>query len=284
LKPIGEMLTVSPSRPSRRPIVSLVLVTVLAVYIAVCVFARLGYRALLYPAPAAPAPVVPPGAAMLALRAADGAPVHALQFPPPDDRARTVVLFHGNGETIANGVDLAEDLGHRGLGVVLVEYRGYGVSRDAARPSEAGLYADASAVLDALDTQGIGPERVVLAGISLGTGVASEMAKRGRGASLILVSPYTSISAMAHRAAPFLPAGLLPDRFDTLGRARDIHVPTLVIHGNADEVVPFAMGQAVAKAIPGATLHVVLGGHHNDLFDRWGPEVLKAIVTQSTVP
>jgi hypothetical protein len=259
--------------------VSLVLATVLAVYVAVCLIARLGYRALLYPAPDDPAPIVPHGATMLTLRAADGAPVHALQFPPPDDQARTVVLFHGNGETIANGIDLAEDLGHRGFGVVLVEYRGYGVSRDAPRPSEAGLYADASAVLDMLATQGIGPERVVLAGISLGTGVASEMAKRGRGASLILVSPYTSISAMAHRAAPFFPAWLCPDRFDTLGRARDIHVPTLVIHGNADEVIPFAMGQAVAKAIPGATLHVVSGGHHNDLFDRWRPEVLKAIVT-----
>jgi hypothetical protein len=248
-------------------------------YVAFCAVARLGYRVLLYPAPDDSAPIVPAGATMLTLRASDGAPVHALQFPPRDDHARTVVLFHGNGETIANGLDLAEDLVHRGFGVVLVEYRGYGISRDAPRPSEAGLYADASAVLDTLATQGIPPARIALIGISLGTGVASEMARRGRGVTLILVSPFTSITDMVRRVAPFLPARLIPDRFDTLGRARDILLPTLVVHGDADEVVPFAMGQAVAGAIPGATLHVIHGGHHNDLFAFWRREILDAIAT-----
>ncbi len=255
--------------------------TPVLLYVAICAVARLGYRVLLYPAPDDSAPIVHPGATMLTLRASDGAPVHALQFPPPDDHARTVVLFHGNGETIANGVDLAEDLAHRGFGVVLVEYRGYGISRDAPRPSEPGLYADALAVLDALAAQGIPPARIALVGISLGTGVASEMAKRERGATLILVSPFTSITDMVRRVAPFLPARLVPDRFDTLGRARDIHVPTLVVHGDADEVVPFAMGQAVAGAIPGATLHVIHGGHHNDLFAFSRREILDAIVTRA---
>lgn len=275
MKATGER----PQRLSRRTIVLFLLSTPVLLYVALCAVARLGYRVLLYPAPDDSVPIASHGAAMLALRASDGAPVHALQFPPRDDHARTVVLFHGNGETIANGVDLAEDLVHRGLGVVLVEYRGYGISRDAPRPSEAGLYADASAVLDTLATQGIPPARITLVGISLGTGVASEMAKRGRGATLILVSPFTSITDMVRRVAPFLPARLIPDRFDTLGRARDILLPTLVVHGDADEVVPFAMGQAVASAIPGATLHVIHGGHHNDLFAFWRREILDAIAT-----
>ncbi|HEY8091892.1 MAG TPA: alpha/beta hydrolase, partial [Polyangiaceae bacterium] len=110
---------------------------------------------------------------------------------------------------------------------------------------------------------------------------AAEMARRGRGATLILVSPYTSITEMARRTLPVLPAAwLCPDHYDTLSKASGIAVPTIVIHGDEDEVVPFAMGQAVSEAIHGATLHVVKGGHHNDLFagDRYG---LVSLVVES---
>jgi uncharacterized protein len=245
-----------------------VLVSVLLAYVALCLVARLGYRVLLYPAPRHDPPFVPPeGAKLLSMHADDGALVVAAQFQPPDDHARTVVVFHGNGETLGGRVQLAEDLRARGLGVVLAEFRGYGLASSSGPPDEAGLYRDAAAILDELEHQGIGPQRVSLMGISLGTGVAAEMAARGRAASLILVSPYTSITAMASGVIPFLPTGwLCPDKFDTLSKAPRIRVPTLVIHGDSDEVVPFAMGQQVAASIPGATLRVVRGGHHNDLF------------------
>jgi uncharacterized protein len=240
---------------------------VLVVYLSVCLVARLGYRVLLYPVPPDPPFVPPAGAKLLSLHAEDGALTVAAQFPPPDDRARTIVVFHGNGETMGGRADLAVDLHARHVGVVLAEFRGYGLARDSGPPDEAGLYRDAAAILDELERQGIGPQRVALLGISLGTGVAAEMAARGRGATLILVSPYTSIPAMAKAMLPFLPAGwICPDKFDTLSKATDVHVPTLVIHGDSDEVVPFSMGQQVAASIPGAMLRVVKGGHHNDLF------------------
>jgi pimeloyl-ACP methyl ester carboxylesterase len=165
---------------------------------------------------------------------------------------------------------------------VLAEFRGYGLASGSGPPDEAGLYRDAAAILDEIERQGIGPARVALMGISLGTGVAAEMAARGRAASLILVSPYTSISAMAAGVIPFLPSGLIcPDRFDTLSRAPRMHPPTLVIHGDADEVVPFAMGQQVAASIPGAALRMVRGGHHNDLFVNDRVELEDAVAEQA---
>jgi pimeloyl-ACP methyl ester carboxylesterase len=163
--------------------------------------------------------------------------------------------------------------------VVLAEYRGYGVSRAAGKPSEPAFYRDAEAVLDALQAQGIGADRTVVMGISLGTGVAAEMARRGRSAALVLVSPYTSITAMAKRVAPFLPASFIcPDAFDTLSKARDIRVPALVVHGDQDEVISVTMGRAVAAAIPGAELKILAGGHHNDLFVYWHRPLIDAIV------
>jgi alpha-beta hydrolase superfamily lysophospholipase len=237
-------------------------------YLALCATARLGYRRLLYPAPPGDRTfAAPAGARLLSLHAEDGALVIAAQFPPPSAGARTIVVFHGNGETIGGRVPLALDLQRRGFGVVLTEYRGYGPASESGRPDEEGLYRDAEAILDELARQGIDAPRVTLLGISLGSGVAAEMAARGRAASLVLVSPFTSITAMARRVAPFLPvAWVCPDRFDTLSKAPRIRVPTLVIHGELDEVVPFAMGRDVAEGIVGATFRPVAGLHHNDLF------------------
>jgi fermentation-respiration switch protein FrsA (DUF1100 family) len=210
--------------------------------------------------------------------AREGTTVRAFEHIAPPG-ARTIVHFHNNRETAASRADVARALHARGLGVVLVEYRGYGDSRDAA-PSEEGLYLDAEAALDDLAARGTGADRVVLWGTSLGTGVAAEMARRGRGARLVLVAPFTSIPDLVTNVVPFVPARLLvPDRFDTLSKASEIRVPTLVIHGDADEIVPFAMGERLAGAIGGARLLPVAGGRHGDLFLRAHDVLLDAIAS-----
>ena len=164
---------------------------------------------------------------------------------------------------------------------MLVEYSGYGSDRDAT-PSEEGLYADAEAALDALRRRGVGPAHVILWGTSLGTGVAAEMARRGHGAHLVLVSPYTSIPALVTDVAFLVPAGILiADPFDTLSKAAAIRVPTLVIHGDADEVVQYWMGKRVAAAIAGARFVTIAGGHHGDLFAREGERLLDEIAALS---
>lgn len=246
---------------------------------ALCGIARLEYRRFLYPAPQDDGRgPLPAEAERLDLRASDGVAVHAIQLRPPAHDARTIVVFHGNGDIAEYLVGLALDLRRRGFGVVLAEYRGYGASAKAALPSEPGLYRDALAVLDALAAQGIGADRLVLMGHSLGTGVAAEMAARGRGASLVLVSPFTSIATLVDRAVPIVPgAWVCPDRFDTVSKVQAIHVPTLIVHGDEDEVVPFAMGRALASILPDAKLFTVKGGHHNDLFTAWGEQVLARI-------
>jgi fermentation-respiration switch protein FrsA (DUF1100 family) len=209
--------------------------------------------------------------------ARDGMPVRALELSSPS-ATRTIVHFHNNRETAEGLLDLGRALRARGFNVVLAEYRGYGASpgRD---PSEEGLYEDAEAILRLLATRGIGSDRIVLWGTSLGTGVAAEMARRGRGSRLVLVSPYTSIPDLVTSVVPLLPAGILvPDHFDTLSKARSIRVPTLIVHGDADEIVPFRMGEELAHVIPLASLLRVTGGHHGDLLSRERGRVLSAIV------
>jgi uncharacterized protein len=210
--------------------------------------------------------------------ARDGMPVRALELPLYS-ATRTIVHFHNNRETAEGLLDLGRALRAHGFDVVLAEYRGYGASPGRG-PSEEGLYEDAEAILDLLATRGIHSDRIVLWGTSLGTGVAAEMARRGRGSRVVLVSPYTSIPDLVANVVPFLPAGILvPDHFDTLSKASCIRVPTLIVHGDADEIVPFRMGQELAQVIPLASLLRVTGGHHGDLLWRERGRAFSEIVS-----
>jgi alpha-beta hydrolase superfamily lysophospholipase len=234
-------------------------------YALIVVAARLLHRRVLYQPPDDAPPDVPEGAALLTAKAADGVTVNALDFDNPK-ATRTIVHFHGNAETVEANAFLAREMKKRGFAMVLVEYRGYGRSHGTS-PNEEGLYLDATAILDALAARGCGPERVVLWGQSLGTGIAAEMAKRGRGTRLLLVAPFTSTVDMASRVVPFFPASLVMiDRFDTLAKAPAITAPTLVVHGDIDDVIPFEQGEKISKTLPHGTFLKVPEGRHDNLY------------------
>lgn len=179
-----------------------------------------------------------------------------------------VVHFHGNGEQVSNLSWLGEALQRSGASFVAVEYPGYPGA--GGHVSESAIVDTAEAALTHLTTVlKIDRSRIVLAGQSIGSGVAVTMAARGWGVRLVLISPYTSLPAVAQNAFPWLPVNLLMlDRFDSESKAPRIKVPTLVVHGDLDSVIPIAMGRTLCAAIPGAQFLEVTGGHHHDLLDR----------------
>jgi pimeloyl-ACP methyl ester carboxylesterase len=188
---------------------------------------------------------------------------------PAEGAGRVVVHFHGNGEQIASTAWLGEELARRGVSFAAVEYPGYPGA--AGVPSEEGIVAAAEkAVQHLTTTMGISPDRVVLSGQSLGTGVVVVLASRGWGTRTALLSPYTSLPAVAARGALRLfPVRLLMhDRFDSAALAPGIRQPVLVLHGDRDEVVPFELGQALVERFPRAHLVRVQGAGHNDLWEH----------------
>ncbi len=217
------------------------------------------------------------GATLLSIATPAGWRVAALHWPAPIG-ARTVVHFHGNGEQLAWQADLGEALHAAGYGVVAAEYPGYGLMR-LTEPTEASLYAAAEALLRHLE----GPlhlarEDIVLQGFSLGTGVASEMARRGHGGHLVLIAPYTSLRDMAALHAPWLPARwMVRDAFDTWSRAPAIEAPTLLLHGDCDDLIPPSMSATLARRFPHAHRELLPGTHHNDVFSRALVDVVTAL-------
>jgi alpha-beta hydrolase superfamily lysophospholipase len=256
------------------------LTVALGLYVVAMLIGCSMYRHVLFPAPRS-FPKIPAGyGELVSTKASDGVTAQGLYFPPLDEGAPVVIFFHGNGETVSYELDRAADLQSLGYGVLLAEYRGYGTARENGSPTEAGLYADAEALIALTESRGIQSNHIALWGFSLGTGVVSEMAFRGHGCALILEAPYTSIVDMGNRYAPFLPVSLIvKDKFDTFSKASKIGIPAIVAHGDDDPVVPFVMGEAVAHRLPHARFIPVRGGRHVNLLDVDHDEIYAAVAS-----
>ena len=188
-------------------------------------------------------------------------------MPPPGADAPVLAYFHGNGGHIGYRTARLARFTAAGLGVLFVEYRGYG--GNPGSPTEPGLYSDARAGLDFLAAQGIAPTRLVLYGESLGSAVALTMATERPCAALILEAPFSSIAEVAQHHYPFVPARrLIKDRFDAVARVGAVRAPILVLQGSRDVVVPPRFGRILFDAAPEPKeLWVAPNGGHEDLRD-----------------
>lgn len=207
-----------------------------------------------------------PGAERIELRSGDGAELAMLWVPRTSTRPAAslsengeggvAVYFHATNQAAADAMWFARDLAAGGLDVCVPEHRGYGGL--AGEPSVRAILEDAEAALAACPGAG----RRVLVGRSLGAGVAAEMARRGQGDALVLISPFTSLREVA---APFGWALSPEDRLDARAALREVRVPVTVVHGTGDRLIPFRMGQELA-ALSGARWIPLSGAGHNDLF------------------
>jgi uncharacterized protein len=222
------------------------------------------------------APAVPEGVEVVRPVTDDALELEAWRVAPEGEAQSTVLVTPGNAGNRALRMPLAEGLVERGHEVVLVDYRGYG--GNPGRPSEDGLLKDARAALDFLLAEDQAVEnRLVFLGESIGTGVAAALAAEHPPAVLALRSPFPRLEDVGAAHYPFLPVRtLLRERFPTLEHLRGVEVPTLIVAGGADTIVPTALSRQVADAT-GADYVEVPGAHHNDRALLDGAEYLDAV-------
>ena len=180
--------------------------------------------------------------------------------------SRAVILFHGNAATLAGAWPIHQHLRASGWNVLSFAYRGYPGS--PGRPSQAGIHRDSRAVWRyATEILGYESSRIVLHGRSLGGGAVGTIMDEVQPAGLVLQSTFRSVRAIATASYPIFPARLLLKHpFDTEAKAAAITTPTLVLHSRADEVIPVAHGQQLARRFPNSRYVEVVGlGHNEDL-------------------
>ena len=157
------------------------------------------------------------------------------------NKFKTILIFHGNAGNLFNRVYKLNELNKLDVNILLISWRGF--SGNKGKPTEKNLYHDAEEAVKWLNNRGAISKNIILYGESLGTGVATELGTSNAFGGIILESPFTSIANAAKIYYPYLPVNIiLKDRYDSIGKIKNITTPILIMHGKKDNIVPQKMG------------------------------------------
>jgi len=181
-------------------------------------------------------------------------------WPQPGPRA--LLYFGGNAEDVRGSLPTLANAfpSHAIYGM---HYRGYNGS--AGSPSETALHHDALALYDQVKQSH--PD-IVVAGRSLGSGVAVRLASERPTAHLVLIAPYNSIQELAASQFPYLPIRwLLLDKFESWRYAPMVTAPVLILEAEHDEVIPDASTRALVGHFRRdlVAFTVIRGAGHNTI-------------------
>ncbi len=229
---------------------------------------------LLFPRSAAAEPLyrLPAHAERIVLQTAEGHRLVGHLIRALGTGRGLVLGFSGNAW---NAADCATFLAQRlpDFDLAVFHYRGYPPSE--GEPGEAALFADAELVHDTL-VRGLAPARVYAVGFSLGSGVASYLARARPLHGAVLVTPFDSIEAVARRRYPFAPVRLLlkhPFRSDR--HLAGVDLPVAVLVARDDRVVPRRHSEELVRVLRRPVLYEVLPGDHSGIYDL--PEIDRAL-------
>ena len=155
---------------------------------------------------------------------------------------KTILFLHGNAGSLENRIHKINHFKNMNVNFLIIAWRGF--SGNEGSPSEEGLYEDANAAVRWLEFNGIKKKNIIIYGESLGTAIALEIAQNKNFAGIILESPFTSMIDAGKKKYPILPVKLLlKDKYQSDIKIKNIQSPILIMHGKADNLVPFNMGE-----------------------------------------
>jgi len=238
-------------------------ITLVALYF--CALAALYFLqdSLVFPAPGDPIVELSAPAQYSEMTTSDGETLRHVRFKA-DDGAPKLMFFHGNGSLAAYEINRGRKLFENGFDVLLVEYRGYGGS--SGQPSAEALRRDALETYDWY--KGDSSDWIFAYAHSLGTGIAAHLASKREVQSLVLEAPYASLSEIAADRYPMFPVkALFKHEIDSIASLSQSGVPTLVIHGEEDRVIPVRYGAKLYKSLDqnAADWNSLPGVGHNNL-------------------
>ncbi len=205
------------------------------------IFEQRKFLYLVSGADVAPASVGLPAFTVRHIQTTDGENLLAWYAPPAPGRP-LILYFHGNADPLSARAVRFQRMTATGDGVLAITYRGYPGSTGA--PTEEGLHTDAESAWREARALGFEPNKIVILGESLGSGVAVALASSHPAGALVLDSPYLSAVDVAARRYWMFPVRLLMlDQFRSDLLIKNVHAPALMVHGSADGIVPISSGE-----------------------------------------
>jgi uncharacterized protein len=198
-----------------------------------------------------------------------GATLHALMFRVRNSKG-VILYLHGNAGSLSSWGAVATEFTSRGYDILIPDYRGYGKSTGKIT-SEKQLLDDGLAVYHLL-TKTWPENRIIVYGRSIGTGIATFIARSEKPKMLIMESPFLSLIDLASYHYSFLPRPVLSMFLRYTLRndlwIRDIICPVYLLHGTKDTIIPFDHSVRLDKLIKAPhRLIRIEGGDHNNLSD-----------------
>jgi len=187
--------------------------------------------------------------------------LHAWYKEGPKGPAGKVILFcHGNGGNLSTRQDKLVNLAKMGYSVLIFDYSGYGQSRGV--PNEEMCYANAEMFYKYLLRHGYSSTNIIPYGESLGSAVASYVARKYNLPSVIIESGITCVKDIVKLRIPKLLGfiGVLFPEFNTLKYLTGYSGKSLVMHCQNDEIIPMEYAQQLLSI---ASVPVVMDGTHN---------------------
>jgi len=199
------------------------------------------------------------------------------------EQAQHVMVYcPGNGEDAHDVAELMRELLPAGWGMVIPAYAGYGLS-DGGRSEEGCLSAARDAYDWLVGSKEFPSWKIVIAGFSLGTGVAIQLAAQRKCKGVVLFAPFLNgrsliehwvgkdaAKEMLRQARPFISDRII----STLKK------PVIVIHGNQDEVIPKDSGWKLFLRAKEPLAYHTLNAGHNNLIPRFGTYGLMKVFDQ----
>lgn len=207
---------------------------------------------------------LPPSIQHHTIPTADGEQLSAF-YIRNSEADKTMIYFHGNAGNASERLPDAIDMATLGSNVLLLDYRGYGLS--SGSPSEEGIYLDGRAALNFLiQEKDLDSTAAFLFGRSLGSAVAVDIAQEYPFAGMILITPISSGRDVAQNAGLGSAASVMGNPFNNTKKIAGFTAPILLIHGDSDEVLPMEMSQKLVEAAQSKTHLVILpGAGHNTI-------------------
>lgn len=250
-----------------KPIFITIVTVAIALYIGIGLLAYFGAEQLIFQPPS---PSYRDDPSIIHIPSGDET-ISAVHLKNADARY-TILYNHGNAEDIGHLMPIFKKMQRWGYSIFAYDYQGYGTS--SGSPTEENTYQDAQAAYQYLvEKEGVSPEKIIVLGRSLGGAVAIDLALNQKVGGLIVESSFLSAyRVMTHWAIyPF-------DQYSNIQKVPQVDVPTWVIHGKKDNVIPFWHGERLLKLASQPKMNLwVDEASHNNLFQQAGQEYKSAL-------
>lgn len=182
----------------------------------------------------------------LNIKSFDGIQLNGLLFKAENSKG-LVFYLHGNAGTLETWGKIAKIYTRLGYDIFILDYRSFGKSEGEIKDEEQ-LNKDVSAAYKKLSKR-YSESNIIIAGYSIGSGLATILASENKPKALMLQSPYYSFTELSSKKVPFFPNFMKKFHFETYEYLPKIKTPVYIFHGTEDQLIPYENSVRLSKMV-----------------------------------